>query len=99
MVRAILLFSLVVVFATGCSRNSLTYEQAKELFHVEMTPEEVKKVFGPPTVEYSQDEAITWDYVPEERIKRSSSGRFSGFTIVFEKGKASKIWPITTVKQ
>ena len=62
----------------------------------------IEKIFRPPQQAKPQFEdklgdIVVWNYYPKKQIEAARSGEFSGFTIDFREGKASKISPTWTV--
>lgn len=86
------IFAVVLaLLLAGCSKELLTYEQAKERFSIGMTPDEVKRVFGNPTDISDEPPEVYWNYIPEAKIKKGPKGEYSAFTVVFKNGKAERL--------
>jgi hypothetical protein len=89
---------LLVLLLAGCSKDPMTYEQARERFTVGMSLDQAKRAFGEPTGADQDGRTVYWTYVPEKKIAKGPKGDYSGFTVVFEDGKSKELLKHDIVK-
>lgn len=97
-------FSLSILLAfllAGCAQREISYEDARKLFQVGMSPAEVEKAYGKPQFQNELGDFVLWNYPPMEPVSAPAKGvkELRGFQIEFRDNKTTKIAPTWSIEK